>query len=120
MIIRIIATALIQCTVRSHAGWTTLVWAGMALVSLAARLDIAIPRLFHLFEPGTPSIRRELRLRYCLRDDKIDTRRLSSSQKCEPGCPGSRSRIPVGTRPGRAGCQDGIRTVSTTWMTPFD
>src|ERR1035438_9117898 len=49
MIIRIIATALIQCTVRTHAGWMTFAVAVTVRSSLAARLDIANPWLFHLW-----------------------------------------------------------------------
>src|ERR1700688_1050275 len=120
MIIRIIATALIQCTVRTHAGWITLAVVGTARSSLAARLDIAIPWLFHLWKSVRSNIRRELRLRYCHTDHKIDAGRVWRSQKSEPGCPGPRSRVLVGTKAGRAGCYDGIRTVSTTWITPFD
>src|SRR5882672_7536934 len=41
MIIRIIATALIQCTMRTQAGWITLEVVGTACSSLAAMLDMA-------------------------------------------------------------------------------
>src|SRR5665647_842521 len=99
MIIRIIATALIQCTVRTQAGWIALAVVGTARSSLAARLDMAVPWLFRLLEWSIrPIIRRELRLRYCHTDYKIDACRVWRSQKSEPGCPGSRSRIVVGTR----------------------
>src|SRR6202035_769132 len=121
MIIRIIATALIQCTVRTHAGWMTFAVAGTVASSLAARLDIAILSLFPSLEADTPIIRREPGLRYCNRDYQNDAKRASRSQKSEPGCPGSRSRVLLGTRSGQARRQDaGISTVSTTWITPFD
>src|ERR1700716_975260 len=45
MIIRIIATALIQCTVRTHAGWITLAGAVAACSWLAVMLDMAVPPL---------------------------------------------------------------------------
>jgi hypothetical protein len=47
MIIRTVATALIQCTVRTQAGWIT--FAGLEAVcsSLTARLDMSVPRTFH-------------------------------------------------------------------------
>src|ERR1700754_720495 len=55
MIIRIIATALIQCTMRTQAGWITLAAAGTACSSLAARLDMAHPwrRFDSYYTPGT-------------------------------------------------------------------
>src|ERR1017187_6149466 len=80
----------------------TLVEAGTARSSLAARLDMRFPQA-SIFRTRYPTIRRELRLRYCPADDWLDARRGSRAQKCEPGCPGSRSRIPVGTGPGQAG-----------------
>src|ERR1700730_9595394 len=117
MIIRIIATALIQCTVRTHAGWMTFVVAGTVRSSLAARLDMVVPSLENRL---LRTIRRELRLRYCHRDAGIDTLRPLRSQNSEPGCPGSPLASPVGDR-FRIACQDaGISTVSTTWITPFD
>jgi hypothetical protein len=68
---------------------------------------------------------------------QIDAYDLWRSQKSEPGFPGSRSHVPVGSMifsenrfplfPDHAlGVQDtryydaGISTVSMTWMTPFD
>src|SRR6202035_3175882 len=112
MIIRIIATALIQCTVRTHAGWMTFAVAGTVPSSLATRLDITILSLFHLLE-SIPIIRREPGLRYCNRDYQNDAKRASRSQKSEPGCPGSRSRVLLGTNSGQARRQDaGISTVS--------
>src|ERR1700731_1860992 len=97
--------------------------AGTVCSSLAARLDIAFPGFFLAVPSQTadaPNIRRARRLRYCHTNDKIDTGRASRSQKSEPGRPGSRSRILLGTKSGGAWGYDGIRTVSTTGMTPFD
>src|SRR5665647_118398 len=100
MIIRIIATALIQCTVRTQAGWITFAVAGTARSLLAARLDMAIPGLFHLEGSLHRIICRELRVRYCHTGDKVDAGRVSQSQKSEPGCPGSRSCVLLGTEAG--------------------
>src|ERR1035437_3065056 len=120
MIIRIIATALIQCTVRTHAGWRILAWAGMALVSLAARLDIAIPRLFRLsnlvpllyagsfgFVTAIATIR-SMPAGY--RGHENASRVAPARDRASWWGPGQDER----------GCYDGIRTVSTTWITPFD
>jgi len=54
--------------------------------SLAARLDMVVPSL----KVDTPTIRRELVLRYCNTGYQIDARRAWRSQKSEPGCPGPR------------------------------
>ena len=53
MIIRTIATALIQCTMRTQAGWMTFVAvAAAAGWSLTARLDMVIPWLFQSLRSG--------------------------------------------------------------------
>src|ERR1700757_4941158 len=43
MIIRIMANALIQCMVRTQAGWIVFAPSGVAALSVAARLDISAP-----------------------------------------------------------------------------
>src|SRR3954464_15923104 len=118
MIITIIATALIQCVARTHPGWMTVTADGMARSSLAARLDIFIPRLF-LSRGRYPSIRQALPVRYCNPGYVIDVSSASRSRKSEPGCPGSLSPFLLGDRQERR-CYEGISTVSTTWMTPLD
>src|SRR5665213_3679291 len=85
MIIRIIATALIQCTIRTHAGWMTFAVTAGGL-ALAARLDIAIPSLKIV---PTHTIRREPGLRYRNARYRIGAQQARRSQKGEPGCPGS-------------------------------
>src|SRR5687767_1247086 len=90
MIIRTIATALIQWTMRTQAGWMTfVVVAAAAGWSLTARLDMVVPWLFHTKgrpiqaytpEPGGSLLPR----RY-----QVDACSLWRSQKSEPGCPGS-------------------------------
>src|ERR1700688_3213764 len=98
MIIRIIATALIQCTVRTQAGWITFAGAGAgtARSSLAATLDITNPWFFHRWRSLHRIIRREPRLRYCHTHDQIDAGRVSQSQKSEPGRPRLAVAHPVG------------------------
>src|SRR5258706_7585192 len=116
MIIRMIATALIQCTIRTHAGWMTFALDG-ACASLAARLDMVVPSL----DTSIRVIRREPLLRYCNKNDQVGARRVRRSQKNEPDCPGSPLPILMGTRSGCAGGYDaGISTGSTTWITPLD
>src|SRR5215210_6320244 len=95
MIITIIATALIQCVVRTHAGWITGALASTARSPLAARLDILVPSTVPL-AGSYGSIRRALPLRYCNTGYMNDACGASRSQKSEPGCPGSRSAHPGG------------------------
>src|ERR1035437_10288818 len=76
--------------------------------SLAARLDMVVPSL----KVDTPTIRREPVLRYCNTGYQIDARRAWRSQKSEPGRPGPRYGILLGTRSGRVTSgrrdQDGV------------
>src|SRR5258706_15081158 len=68
-----------------------------------------------------PNIRRNPRLRYSHARYKAHARRVSRSQKSEPGLPRLAVRILLATGSGHASSYDaGIRTVSTTWITPFD
>src|SRR5260370_120238 len=68
-----------------------------------------------------PIIRRNPQLRYCPAGYNTDACRVSRSQKSEPGCPGSPLAHPVGDWiRARVSHDAGIRTVSTTWITPFD
>src|SRR5476651_1461443 len=102
-----------------------MIFAGVdvACSPLAARLDISVPWsvLAIPLTVDTPFIRPECLLRYCHAGYQVDACRVSRSQKSEPGCPGSRAARPVGGRPGCAWYYDaGIRTVSITWITPFD
>src|SRR3954470_2742898 len=118
MIIKIIATALIQCATRTHAGWITVAVAGTARSSLAARLDILFLGC-SIIEIRYPIIRQALRVRYLNTGYSIDAWTASRSQKSEPDCPGSRPPVLWG-QIRRGGSYEGISTVSTTWMTPFD
>src|SRR5437868_11830075 len=109
MIITIIATALIQCAIRTHAGWMTVAVAGTARSSFAARLDILFLGC-SVIEIWYPIIRQALRVRYLNTGYSIDARSASRSQKSEPGRPGSPPH-PLGTdQEGRVlrGHQDGI------------
>src|ERR1043165_5037296 len=92
MIIRIIATALIQCTTRTHAGWITFAGTTAVRCSLAVMLDMAVPPEFA--QDYTP----KSRSRYCDTTYQVDRNKVLRSQKSEPGCPGSLSAHPVGTR----------------------
>src|SRR5258706_3112561 len=115
MIIRMIATALIQCTIRTHAGWMTFALDG-ACASLAARLDMVVPSL----DTSIRVIRREPLLRYCNKNDQVGARRVRRSQKNEPDCPRSPLPILMGAPSGcPGGFYAGVRTVSTTWVTPL-
>src|ERR1700710_3141794 len=83
--------------------------------SMAARLDMV---LFTVRMNDTANIRRKPALRYMQRITSMPPG--IASRKSEPGWPWS----PLG-RPGgqirTGGAYDaGIRTVSTTWITPFD
>src|ERR1043166_365827 len=59
MIIRIIATALIQCTTRTQAGWITFAETAAVPDSLAVMLDMAVPPEF------APDYTRKSPSRYC-------------------------------------------------------
>src|SRR6266436_6973920 len=99
-----------------------MIFAGAATArsSLAARLDISNPGCSTV-EIDTPIIRRNPPLRYCHAGYKTHACRVSRSQKSEPGCPGSPLAHPVGDGiRTRVSYDAGIRTVSTTWITPFD
>src|SRR5665647_45662 len=107
MIIRIIATALIQCTVRTQAGWITLAVVGTARSSLAARLDMADPWLFRLwggafdYTPGTPtSLLPTARSNRCRQGITVTKKRA--------GLPRLAVARPVGDR----GRTDGVTTAS--------
>src|SRR5882757_6903646 len=99
MIIRTIATALVQCSTRTQIGW--IAFAGVAVSawsSLTARLAMA-----DFSARGRCwLIRREPAFRYRIRRHQFEVRRLSRSQKSEPG--GARlavSQVPSGTRRAR-------------------
>src|SRR4051812_36720814 len=66
MIMRIIATALIQCTTRTHAGWMIRAGATTVLCSLAVMLDMAVPPEF------APDYTRKTPFRYCDRGHQAD------------------------------------------------
>src|SRR5882757_11175407 len=105
MIIRIIATALIQCTVRTQAGWMTFPVAGTVRSSLAARLDMAIPLAVpSLDRVGTGLYAGTRRSVTVLAAIRLIPGVYWRSQKSEPGRPGS----PL-THPG--GDQIGMRLV---------
>src|SRR6516165_3189525 len=91
MIIRIMATALVQCMARTHAGWITFVGACVAWLSVAATLDMAVSWLKPVNE-YTPEVAVSLLHQH---------RRVEDPQpliftKKRAGFPGSPSRIPVG------------------------
>ena len=109
-----IATALIQCMIRTQAGWITL--AARAGWSVTARLDMTVPWLDVSIPHYTP-ITGVFVTR--IRAIEFVPPRHRWSQKSEPGCPGSRCASAAGTIQARID-YDGIRTVSTTWITPFD
>src|SRR5450759_5874123 len=106
MIIRIIATALIPCAVRTQAGWMTrgVVWT--ARWSVAARRDMAVPS----FEVDA-----RIYAGNCCFVTAIQTIRSMPAghgghKKASRVAPARLSRIPLGTRSGHAGCYDaGIR-----------
>src|ERR1051325_861261 len=92
MIIKIIETALIECTTRTPAGSITFAGTVAVLASLAVMLDMAVPPEFAPdYTPESPS-------RYCDTTYQVDRSGVWRSQKSEPGCPGSPSAYPVGTR----------------------
>src|SRR4051812_42826141 len=95
MIMMIVATALIQCVVRTHAGCMVVGFAATERSSLAARLDIfrilGVPCGISI-----PIMRQAWPVRYCNKGYEIDARGAWRSQKSEPGCPGSRFAAPVG------------------------
>src|SRR5882757_1940847 len=92
MIIRIIATALIQCTMRTQRGCIALVvTAGTARSWLAVTLDMAHPCriLASYYTPGTG-----ISLLPCRPSRRCW--QAWRSQKSEPGCPGSSFAHPKG------------------------
>src|SRR5271166_1580585 len=91
MIISIMAKALVQCMARIHAGWMVLAGSVVMWVSAAARLDISAPSEFSYgnYTPGTS-------FPLLLAGYQKDAGSVSTSQKSEPGCPGSPSRTPYG------------------------
>src|SRR5512140_2599436 len=84
----------------------TFAGAAIARSSLAARLDMSVPWLSWKtrYPDYTPGAAASL----LPSDDKIDARRASWSQKCEPGCPGSPLARPGGDRI-RTGVRSGRR-----------
>src|SRR6267142_1284861 len=99
-----------------------MIFAGAASVrsSLAARLDMSIPGC-SIAEVDIPTIRRELLLRYCNTGYRFMDAGYRGHKKASRDTPARRSRILLGTGSGHASSYDaGIRTVSTTWITPFD
>src|SRR5690242_14915073 len=122
MIIRITATALIQCMVRTQAGWIAFAGTATGCCSAAAMLDTALLR------PSIPfgvqySIRWETGLRYYRRAIKAIRAFYRSHKKASRGVPRLETCASrLGTLKGHAPSDQeaGISTVSTTWMTPFD
>src|ERR1700760_382704 len=93
MIIRIMASALVQCMARTQAGWITLAGSLRVKSSAAARLDIVILVKIARCE----GIRRKLLFRYCMNPAGSMAHRRLYSQKSEPGFPGSPVAHPVRT-----------------------
>src|SRR3954452_1705564 len=85
MIIRIIATALIQCTARTHPGWITLAGTVVARSSLAVMLDMARP-----FMKPVTIIRLNPSVRYCDIGNQTDftSRHSGAPRSDEPGMTG--------------------------------
>src|ERR1041385_163659 len=131
MIIRIIATALIQCTTRTQAGWITFAGTAAVRCSLAVMLDMAVPPEFAPdYTPKTP-------FRYGVKDHQVDFTTPSFRGVAND----TRKARAVGDEPGIQRCcllpdsgfarcasapegrhklayDAGISTVSTTWITP--
>src|ERR1700722_15861557 len=99
----------------------TFAGAGAARWALPERLDILFPGRFRA-GPRYRIIRRERGFSYSHAGYPAGPRELSRSQKSEPGCPGSPMRVPRGDDSGvcARAYEAGIRTVSTTWITPLD
>src|SRR4051812_33950090 len=94
MIIRIIATALIQCTTRTQPGWITFAGTVAVRCSLAVMLDMAVPPEFASdYTPKTP-------FRYCAKDDQVDFTTPSFRGVAD----GPRTARPVGDKPGIQRC----------------
>src|SRR3954469_14998043 len=94
MIMRIIATALIQCTTRTHAGWMIRAGATTVLCSLAVMLDMAVPPEFAPdYTPKTP-------VRYCAKDDQV----YFTTPSFRGVADGSRTARRVGDEPGIQRC----------------
>src|SRR5580704_6671365 len=83
--------------------------------SLAVRLDMLVPSL----KIDTPTIRREAGLRYCHKGTRFMPAGPLAVTKKRAGFPRLAAAHPLWGQ-GYAWCYDGIRTVSTTWITPLD
>src|SRR5690349_11704524 len=124
MIIRIIATALIQCMILTQAGWITFAGTRIACSSVAARLDTAVLR--HSNPSLSYTIRREMGVvtgrvlsNRCLHVMAVQKR--GAGVFPGPAVFASSGRARSRGWGGGARCYDaGISTVSTTWMTPLD
>ena len=84
-------------------------------LALTARLDMAIPSLkaaLVLYAGNRGFVT-------AIYAFQTYAQRARRSRKGEPDCPGSPCAFAVRDRSG-LWCYDGIRTVSTTWITPFD
>src|SRR3569833_3909597 len=101
MIIRIIATALVQCMIRTQPGWIILAGAAPVWASAAARLDVALDMdgsvgwRMRNFDHYTPAAG----VRYPDGDAQFDIsfhRTGRRSQKSEPGRTGSLLLASVG------------------------
>src|ERR1700688_4583921 len=84
----------------------------VVFAEVAARLDMMFPSL----KADNPNIRRRPGFRYCQNGSPLPMQRRPASpiwrsKGCEPGFPGSREAQSYDA---------GIRTVSITWITPFD
>src|ERR1700733_12216585 len=111
-----IATALSQCMIRTQPGWIVLL-AGAACSWLTVRVDIGcsvagVIRYPH-YTPGTG-----ISLHASARIDT--TWPLTVHKKASRVAPARRRVSRWGVKSGHAYRYDGIRTVSTTWITPFD
>src|SRR5215475_413739 len=119
MIIMIMATALIQCMVRTHAGWITFAGSRVALLSAAARLDIDAPlriRLRRVYARNPGFVTRSQPIEWMLSAHRIHKR----ASRVSPGAP-LRTLVEMSEEICISGVQEaGINTVSTTWITPFD
>ena len=118
MIIRAMANALIQCVTRTQPGWMTLPVGGVTCWSLTVRLDMADSSLASV----TPLIRWEPAFCYRIGAIRIIDGGRDGHKKASRASAARFLARPVGEREliGRAGYDAGSKTVSTTWMTPFD